>query len=301
MSMEISISNTSHTLQVVGCQFGVKSADWSYPRHHHHLFELCYCWEGTGELTVGDETIVLRAGELLLLKPGIKHHSCNRSADRYAFFNIHFHMDDKEVYAHLTTAPYRYLDRDHIQRTRLPAYFREMEGLLSKELLQSGPPLTSPDSDHRYAIQLSYRNRLFFQGHILLIIQEVLSLLLPLEPEPAAELPLNAGSVLQIDAAHAIEARLQNTGCVKGAVNGIAKEQNLSRSQCYKIFTQVYGMSPRQYLTQIKLNQAKQLLLNSELTVEAISRSLGFATISHFSRQFKRWTGSSPNQFRPRR
>ncbi|MEF3308050.1 AraC family transcriptional regulator [Paenibacillus sp. GYB004] len=30
--MEISISNTSHTLQVVGCQFGVKSADWSYPQ-----------------------------------------------------------------------------------------------------------------------------------------------------------------------------------------------------------------------------------------------------------------------------
>ncbi|MDF2837940.1 MAG: transcriptional regulator, AraC family protein, partial [Paenibacillus sp.] len=59
MSMEISISNTSHTLQVVGCQFGVKSADWSYPRHHHHLFELCYCWEGAGELTVGEETIVL--------------------------------------------------------------------------------------------------------------------------------------------------------------------------------------------------------------------------------------------------
>ncbi|MBD2865361.1 hypothetical protein IDH45_25595 [Paenibacillus sp. IB182363] len=47
--------------------------------------------------------------------------------------------------------------------------------------------------------------------------------MLPLETEPAEELPLNAGSVLQIDAAHAIEARLHNTGCVKGAVNGIAK------------------------------------------------------------------------------
>jgi len=83
-------------------------------------------------------------------------------------------------------------------------------------------------------------------------------------------------------------------------IEEIANHLNLSRSQCYKVFTKVYGMSPRQYLTQLTLNQAKRHLLDNELTIEEIAEKLGFSSISHFSRQFKRWTGVSPSQYRPR-
>jgi hypothetical protein len=55
----------------------------------------------------------------------------------------------------------------------------------------------------------------------------------------------------------------------------------------------------RKYLTQLKLGLAKQLLVSTNRTVEDIAGELGFHSASHFSRQFRRGTGMSPNQFRP--
>nr|WP_059046793.1 AraC family transcriptional regulator [Paenibacillus rubinfantis] len=73
-----------------------------------------------------------------------------------------------------------------------------------------------------------------------------------------------------------------------------------SASSCNRIFRSVYGMSPRQYLSALKLKKAKLLLMEPELSVEAVSMRLGYKDIAHFSRQFKRWTGESPGKFRAR-
>jgi AraC-like DNA-binding protein len=74
----------------------------------------------------------------------------------------------------------------------------------------------------------------------------------------------------------------------------------MSRNRCTKIFTQVYGISPRQYVSELKLKQAKELLVLTDVTVEEIARRLGFSSVHHFSRQFHRWTGKPPSHFRPK-
>ncbi|MBP1988543.1 AraC family transcriptional regulator [Paenibacillus eucommiae] len=295
MHVEFHFSDMTHTLQIAGCHFGVKPAGWLYPRHHHHLFEILYCWEGTFTQIVDEQKIKVRTGELVLIKPGIKHLSHNDSSEPHAYFNIHFNIDDLELRNLLTNSSYQHMDYEGVRQTRLPAYLKELEGLLQQGLIDPGNRQWI--NDYQF-IHLKKMEKLFLQGHILLIIQEVVSFLTSrAEEDEAASL---FGSTLQIDIAHAIESRLQSTVCAKGAIAQIAKEQSLSRSHCHKIFTKVYGRSPRQYLSQLKLNQAKQLLLSSELTVDAISRELGFASSSHFSRQFRRWAGISPNQFRPK-
>lgn len=40
--------------------------------------------------------------------------------------------------------------------------------------------------------------------------------------------------------------------------------------------------------------------MEPELSVEDVSRRLGYKDIAHFSRQFKRWTGEPPGKFRGR-
>ncbi|MDQ6421853.1 helix-turn-helix transcriptional regulator [Paenibacillus sp. LHD-117] len=64
------------------------------------------------------------------------------------------------------------------------------------------------------------------------------------------------------------------------------------------MFTKVYGLSPCQYLTRRKWSKAKELLAGSNLTVYAIAEQLGFRSVNHFSRQFRRWMGMSPMQYR---
>ncbi|MGG1519708.1 AraC family transcriptional regulator [Paenibacillus oryzisoli] len=46
------------------------------------------------------------------------------------------------------------------------------------------------------------------------------------------------------------------------------------------------------------LQEAKWQLLNSALSIESLASLLGYQDTTHFSRQFKRWSGLTPSEFR---
>lgn len=297
MDTEIILPNMTYTVQITGCQFAVKPPDWLYPRHHHHLFELLYCWDGEVTQSSEDQQVTMRAGELILLKPGVKHHTFNHSNGYYSFFNVHFNIDDKELRELLTKNSFELFSNERVKQSKLLLYIKEIESLLQLELLRPG---SVNRTEQQLVMHLSGVDKLLFQNQLLLIINEVAMLLHQQHPAEEEQHGKKMTSRLQVDVAHEMEAMLQDHLFSKGAVAHIARKQNLSRSQCYKIFMQVYGMSPRQYLTQLKLNKAKHLLLESEMSIEDIAQQLGFSSLSHFSRQFKRWTGVPPMQYRPK-
>jgi AraC-like DNA-binding protein len=78
----------------------------------------------------------------------------------------------------------------------------------------------------------------------------------------------------------------------------LAVELGISYSAFRHRFKQATGLPPGQYQIQIRLNQARRLLRNSRLSVDAIAKQLGFDSIYYFSRLFKKKTGQSPLAFR---
>ncbi|MFD2114666.1 helix-turn-helix domain-containing protein [Paenibacillus yanchengensis] len=310
VGMEFVMPNMTNTIQITGCQFAIKPPGWSYPRHHHHLFELLYCYEGEVTQSSEDQEIILRAGELILLRPGIKHHTFNHSDEPYRFFNFHFNLDDRELRPLLTQHSVYHLEQQQLTDTAIFQHIQSLEQLLRKQNPQYSRSwevgLVDEDMVNVHTVkvdkgtiplQLSGIDRLYFHHQLLLLIQEVALLLMTkIEQEEQKEIKI---SQLHADIAHEMEAMLQQNVHSKGAIQQIANKQNISRSQCYKIFMHVYGCSPRQYLSELKLNKAKELLMSSNLSIEAISDQIGFSSASHFSRQFSRWTGQSPNQYRP--
>jgi AraC-like DNA-binding protein len=62
-------------------------------------------------------------------------------------------------------------------------------------------------------------------------------------------------------------------------------------------FRQVTGTGYNAYLTRLKLNHAKKLLLSNSATVTEICFSSGFTSVSNFMRVFKDHTGMSPKQY----
>jgi AraC-like DNA-binding protein len=81
-------------------------------------------------------------------------------------------------------------------------------------------------------------------------------------------------------------------------IDDIAEELGISVSHCNRVFRHVYGLSPRTYLSELVLHEAKLLLADPQLAVQTISSVLGYRDIAHFSRQFKRWAGVSPSDYR---
>ena len=77
---------------------------------------------------------------------------------------------------------------------------------------------------------------------------------------------------------------------------------NLAQMSLYyfaRSFKQQVGLSPHQYLLRCRVERAKALLLQNELTVMEIAHRVGFADQSHLNRHFKQLTGLAPKQWRP--
>jgi AraC family transcriptional regulator len=77
----------------------------------------------------------------------------------------------------------------------------------------------------------------------------------------------------------------------------LAAIAHISPSYFSRLFKQSTKLSPHQYVIQCRIDRAKQLLLQRELSIAEISHSLGFTHQSHFSHHFKRLVGSSPHAF----
>lgn len=75
-------------------------------------------------------------------------------------------------------------------------------------------------------------------------------------------------------------------------------ELGLSQKKIARIMNEVFRMSFKQYLTSIRIHEAKRLLLETDRLVLDIALGVGFNNISHFNRVFKTSVGLSPLEFR---
>ncbi|TKG94249.1 AraC family transcriptional regulator [Puteibacter caeruleilacunae] len=78
----------------------------------------------------------------------------------------------------------------------------------------------------------------------------------------------------------------------------LANDLNIGYSLFRGEFKKYTGMSPGQYLLQLKIQMAKNLLSNSDKSVKEISHQIGFESPYYFSRIFKKHVDMSPSEFR---
>ena len=81
-------------------------------------------------------------------------------------------------------------------------------------------------------------------------------------------------------------------------VSDVAHYIGIHRSYLTSIFRKKLGISPQEYLMQVKLEKAKQLLLDSQAPVQEVSQMIGYENPLTFSKSFKNRYGLSPKAFR---
>jgi len=65
-----------------------------------------------------------------------------------------------------------------------------------------------------------------------------------------------------------------------------------------RMFKQVTGKNLTEYISQVKLRKAKEMLQRGEIRINEVASALGFETASYFTRFFKKYTGMTPNEYR---
>ena len=81
-------------------------------------------------------------------------------------------------------------------------------------------------------------------------------------------------------------------------VSRLAEKLRLSPSRLRQLFTAEMGSTPKSYIREVRLAQARALLEHSVLSVKEVMAAVGFNDPSHFSKDYKRRFGIIPSKHR---
>src|SRR3954464_8457604 len=83
-------------------------------------------------------------------------------------------------------------------------------------------------------------------------------------------------------------------------LDNVSSEACFSKFHFARLFRDIYGMTPHQYLTSVRIDRAR-ILLESEASVKQTCFKVGFDSVASFTGLFKRRIGVTPAAFRQAR
>lgn len=239
--------------------------------HGYHL--LHYVLSGRGVFYCMGKEYKLESGSAFFIYPGelVSYNADPEEPWEYRWVGFKGNQVD-EVLCKLNISPHSPVVRlSYNQRTN--ALFRKIERVLRQ-------------GDATCELQAG--------GWFRLILAELLKKQVTVqarEPEPSSE--------IRRQVEHAIRwLTLQYSQQI--SIEHMAQTLGYHRTHLSKVFKQHTGLSPMHFLLKIRMERAK-LLLDEPLTVEQVAASVGFADALYFSKQFKKWYGQSPTEYRQNR
>lgn len=261
------------------------TTNWNVPPEKHLAFEMIYILDGIEDILINNDCYSAKSGDIIIIPPGTKHEILPVSSTGLEYFCTHFDIDD----ASFITNMIRHCDI----------------------LIESGSLFNSllvPSIEEWLSIIEKFKDRAY-DFNTKMTIQITLSeLLIKLNTYAENQVTLEKKSSINAanyakEIAETIKYLFKKNSLSEDTstamkIEEIIESVGISAGYGYQIFKQVYGFSPREYLSKLKLSEAKNLLMKPELSIEEISEKLGYNSMSHFSRQFKRWSGVSPTVYR---
>ncbi len=221
--------------------------------------------EGQALFKYQGQDILLEGGEAILLPPHIKNH--------YLFY-----PDNNIIWIHFTG--------------------RKVESILQEYDLRGYTKYTVSDTDGflRQAEKIIEEFHLKRVGYMHVCNAGLLNILTLLKRK--IDNSINSHSDSFVPEITTVLEDMKTNFAENKDINEFAKMCNLSPSRFAHLFAAKVGTSPYKYLLNLRIKQAKYLLLNTNLSVSDIAKSVGYDDPLHFSRIFKKYEGLSPMQYK---
>lgn len=242
--------------------FHTGKADRSYAikPHIHNFWQFYYLLSGDVEITVADKSIRLWQGDGILVSPGkVRAPKCAGLPPKYIF--VFF----ENVSLNINGMPDKLLHANPHQQDMCKKLYQEIEF-----------PQDRNSPQYMTAIFLSL----------------LIELRRSLEHENSPSQAYYEEIVSRVDTYMQTNLHLPLTR------KDLAKIAHVSSPHLARIFRNIMEATPLERLTQLRMEHAKFLLSQSTRSIVAISGDIGYESISHFSRSFKRYSGKTPTQYR---
>ncbi len=234
-------------------------------RKAHESYLLIYCTAGRGTLLINNESFQVISGDVIFLPPGSAHSYRADQDDPWTIYWAHFSGEkasDFSKYLDLHPGP-----NPLGMQARLISEFDELLNIRRQGLTLKG------------FIQAS--------NHLKMLLSDVAVLAKKRRERLSAHMEMS--ELLQY---------MQNHTDRDLDLSELAQLANMSKYHFIRRFKESTGHTPIHHFIQLKMERACHLLDTSDAAIKSIAAQLGFADPLYFSRQFRKVTGTSPQEYR---
>ncbi len=246
-------------LNIHMCGITVPDKNYEIIRDHSKLACIEYIEKGMGVVHIDDQTFYPEEGDAYFLQAGTRHHYFSDKENPW-----------KKIFINVSGSLLDSLIEGYGLKNIY--YFKGLD--LSKEMYGIFN-LAKENKEDRTEEVICILNRAFFKMR-----------------EHAKGLDHIS------DPAKKMKEYLRNHADSKFKIEELCKYISRSESQTIKLFKEAYGITPYAYFLNKKIKLAKDMLLNTNLSVKQIANNLSFADEYYFSNIFKQKTGVSPTKYR---
>ena len=244
--------------------------------HDHDFAELSYILSGKAKYLVEDKEYEVEAGDLLICNPGVKH--------------AHIVTNPKEptieFIAGFTDFHFKNMAPNSIELSN-HSYILHTNAELKQELTKHCYSMIAERESDQAGMYFMLKAHLM--QLLLLVMREIADV------EKTEQKGCNFETYNKNYAVNRIITYLNENYEDKISLEQIAHNMYLSPVYISKIFKEETGESPINYLIKIRLEKAKDILLNSEGgSIKSIANQVGYDDVYHFSKLFKKYYGISP-------
>lgn len=258
-------------------------ADNGFPSHWHHEFEMQIIIKGSAQYTVNGASHLVKAGSGIYIAPESIHSSTVLELGTMGYNII--------VHPKLLTDLLHSINCDQYAS---PLLNREPDAFVLKP--------TSKESSRILQQLNAFYNSNAGDAYELQVMEGLLKIwrnLLALFHKTVLKSPMN-NSAQQLRE-HRLRTMMDFIHLHYSedlSVQTIAGSANISKSECFRCFSDLSKTTPTDYLNRIRMMQAGQLLLTTNDSISDICFSVGFNSTSYFSKEFKKMYGVSPKEYR---
>ncbi len=292
--MKTVIANRADFFPEDGCPIALRTIQGDYPiqhegdltdiRHTHDFSELIIITAGGGEHWINGVTYPVKAGDIFLIQGNTEHYFEKRY--KLGMFNIMF--DDSYLKEHLRSL--RSLSGFNAFFLFEPTYRRSHK---FKSHLHISQEDMRPLMKKLQEMLAEWKNER--TGSDLILLAKALEIFVFISREYSRNKNPMAYSLCRLGELISL---LENRYTETWNIRRISKIASMAPSTLLPVFKKVTGYSPIDYLLQVRLSKAADLLLRTELPISEVSQKCGFRDSNYFSRQFKKRYNISPRDYR---
>lgn len=252
--------------EIIACYYNVKSPNYKFKGERHNVYELIFVDNGSLDTNVDGIDYKLEASDLIIYGKNSFHTQQINSKSSSSYLTIIFEMD---------------CDDDNLICNRVFHCRKELYKLLKK-------------FSKNLSSDIPYSKNLVLSNLHEIIIRLFQYDYLDLERD---KLPNESYQCIQNELLENIVLYIDNTICQPITIEDICHKFAISRTSLQTLFKSNLDITPKKYISDLKLAKSKLLIKENKYTISEIAFMLGFSSIHYFSRSFTQHFNMSPSEY----